>query len=383
MSFAAIELLSDGSENPSIPLAAVLVIRLVDWWADYGAPGRETMLVAATRNAITELTDTVEQAAVASIVNGLADDSAIPSRLLEYGRFILGRNRYATALAIFEAAARVTNEDSRSTVSLDARLGAALCLRTLGRLDDARRVFVEVRRIAGFRSDNARLLRAQLGLATVMRMRGNLPGARNAVARVLRACRRMAVKECEFAALQDLAVIHQQLGELERAVAFATEALPLAARGIEQAQILSNMAAFLVAMGRFESARDALLIQEATTTIEEARTVARNNIIALAAREGDEQTFDRYCGIQRHVALPPLYRVNFLIESARGCCRFDRMDEAAALLIEARNLAEQHNLARSLFEAERALETTNDRPQASETVVLAERELRRMAAALH
>jgi hypothetical protein len=116
--------------------------------------------------------------------------------------------------------------------------------------------------------------------------------------------------------------------------------------------VLNDIWAALVAMGRFSEARTALLIQEATTTSIEVRTIARINLMALAAREGDRDAFKAIRGQLAAVTLPPEMHVNFLIESARGMAEFGESQAVTELLQDAIGEARGVGLHQSVFEAE-------------------------------
>ena len=187
------------------------------------------------------------------------------------------------------------------------------------------------------------------------------------------------------------AAVALRRGATASAVRLGYEALQLTEGSNERDLILGDIGAYLIVMERYDAARDALLVLDATAATEVVRLNARVNMVALAARAGDERFFHAARAQIEKVALPAEARVNFLIESARGFREFGEHDAAAASLHEARVLATSMNLNRSVFEVDAMLAapthaapaTQNDtRVLDSDVVADVEHELRKMALAV-
>jgi hypothetical protein len=155
--------------------------------------------------------------------------------------------------------------------------------------------------------------------------------------------------------------------------------------------MLGDIGAYFIVMGRFEPARDALMILEATATTQLVRLNARVNMLVLAARSGDRELFAMSREQLESVTLAPETRVNYLIESARGLRKFGEPETARQLLEGARDLASSHGYNRSVFEAEEMLAERDVRVHATTSGALyedagaaepVEQELRKMALAV-
>jgi predicted Rdx family selenoprotein len=263
------------------------------------------------------------------------------------------------------------------------------CRRTLGTLTAAEEAYVNACKIAKRHREQHRLYRSQIGLASVITSRGNLPQADAMLKEIVQACGEAGFRDVSALALHDHSIIAHQRGDFDSAVCRAYQALQLTDSDGQRERILGDLGAFFVSMGRFQAARDALLVEEATAVAMQARTVARINLLSLAARLPDQSLFEAYRQKLSNVALAPDMEANFLIECARGLRLFDNAAEAKRLLERARDIAIEHELHRSAHEAETMLaetviETPIDRrpTMPSAAAVRVETELRTMAAAL-
>jgi hypothetical protein len=151
--------------------------------------------------------------------------------------------------------------------------------------------------------------------------------------------------------------------------------------------------AFLIVLERFDAARDALMILEATATDEVVRMNARVNLVTLGARSGDRALFDRWRCELAGAELTAESAANLMIESARGMRCFGEPEEERRLLKAAMAFARDRGLNRALFEAESLLEERDlvapeatksggTRAASHDPTAHVARELRVMAAAL-
>jgi hypothetical protein len=221
--------------------------------------------------------------------------------------------------------------------------------------------------------------------------RGNLPLADEMLGRIVEKSRAAECRTEQAMALHSQSVVAQRRGDLERAVCLSYESLQMTDAPSERDRVLGDIGAYFIVMARYDAARDALLVLEATTTVETVRWNARVNVLSLAARSEDRDLFE---GSRRQLEdkpLPPETRVNYLIESARGFREFGQPELAAGLLEDARTLATAHGLHRSAFEAEQMLSSNRIevesarreiRPLEPDPAAHVVQELRRMAAAV-
>jgi hypothetical protein len=172
------------------------------------------------------------------------------------------------------------------------------------------------------------------------------------------------------------------------AVRLAYQALCRTTAASERDLILGDIGGYLIMMDRFDAARDALMILEATGATEIVRLNARVNMVALGARAGDENLFRTSRARLEGVVLHAEAQVNYLIESARGLRAFGEGESARSLLESARDLAVEHNMNRSVFEAEEMLanrsapignKSSGIRIEETDTAAEVEQELRKMA----
>ena len=319
------------------------------------------------------------------------DIQAVLPRLFAYAGCLEKRVELTLAADVYGTIARLAEEDFDGDLLIDSFLRLGYCKRTLGELNDAESSYATAGKIAKRQKETARALRSQIGSAIVVLTRGNLPKAEELLAQVTVESERAECAEESSAALHARSVVAQRRGNLARAVCFAYEALQYTALPTERDSILGDIGAYFISMQRFDAARDALMILEATASTAMVRLNARVNMVALAARAGDRDLFTNSRTRLEGVALPPETQVNYLIESARGLRRFGESETARGLLEDARELAVSHGFNRSIFEAEEmlaeradAVHTTSGefRFEDSEAAAGVEQELRKMALAV-
>lgn len=378
---------AEGIEPPEI-LAALLVLRWVDLWITGGESCAvpDAQGVGVARMAIlAEGVSSDARQLLLSIVNAIqaseyVDLEPVFPRLFAYATLLERRGAFALAADVHELIVERSNDEAPDQMATDAATALGYCRYKCADLDAATRAYRSAARFAGYRHDIAAKLRARIGVATVVRLRGNLPRANELLAVVVGEARAAALPIAEGCALQEQAIVAKHAGDPERAIALGVEALQLL-HGTERERGLVNLSAALIEAGRFDAARDALLIHEATGVHIEGRRVARLNLLAIGARTHDRAAFDRYRALLANETLTPEFRVNYLVESARGMRAFGAGHEAMVLLEEARALAEHHGLNRVAFEAAGMLDTSPPSTPVSRMVQRAERELRRMAQA--
>jgi tetratricopeptide (TPR) repeat protein len=343
--------------------AGLLSLRLIDHWILAGAQmvQPESVSVRSVRNAIMAMpAHEPLREVLLGIVNTMqtlreVDMQPVLPRLAAYASLLERRSEYKLASDVYETVIRLGEEEFDGDVKIDALIRLGFCQRTLGVLDDAERAFTDALRIAKRRKEVARDLQSRLGLAGVTMVRGNLPRADELYIEIAadsenRNC------DAEFArAVHGRAVVSMRRGTFRKAACLAYDALQLTTAPTERERILADISALLILEERFDAAQDALMILDATAISESIRAGAKVNMTILAARKGDEAMFERARAQVPTRDLLPELEVNFLIESARGLRRFGRDGEAEPLLEQARAVALDHGLNRSLFEAEQLI----------------------------
>ena len=379
--------------------AGLLLMRLIDHWQLAGPVmvEPESVSMRSVREAIMHLdADDPSREVLLGMMNAMqtvreVDIQMLLPRLFAYAGCLEKRAELTLAVDVYGTIARLADEEYDGDLLLDALLNLGYCQRLLGALNAAETAYVAVGKLAKRRKYAAGTMRSQIGLGIVVMMRGNLPQAEDILARVAIDSAREGCRPEHARALHVRASVALRRGAIAGAVRLGYEALQLTDRSNERDLILGDIAAYLIVMGRYEAARDALMILDASATTEVVRINARVNMVALAARAGNAGLFRNARALLEHTALPGEARVNYLIESARGFRCFGEPDVATRLLDEARVLATDLNLNRSVFEAEamlaesaiRASTSRSDtRVEHSDVATDVEAELRKMALAV-
>lgn len=399
---AFFEAVGESEENSSKAHAAtagLLMLRLIDHWILAGPVmvEPESVSVRSVRHAIMQLeSNDPSREVLLGLINAMqtvreVDIQPVLPRLFAYAGCLEKRAELTLAADVYATIARLGEEDFDGDLLVDSFLRLGYCQRTLGGLADAEASYATAGKIAKRQKDTARALRSQIGVAIVVMTRGNLPKAEEMLAAVVAESERTDCIEVRANAYHSHSVVAQRRGELGRAVCLAYRAMQCSVLPKERDAILGDIGAYFVVMQRFEAARDALMVLEATSATESVRLNANVNMVALAARSGDKSLFANMRSRLANATLAPEIQVNYLIESARGLRRFGDSETAHSLLEEARTLAAEHGFNRSVFEAEEMLAARNVEPETanggirfidSDTAVEVELELRKMALAV-
>lgn len=396
---AFFEAVGESEENSSKAHAAtagLLILRLIDHWMLAGPVmvEPESVSVRSVRHAIMQLdVRDPSREVLLGLINTMqtvraVDMQPVLPRLFAYAGCLEKRAELTLAADVYATIARLAEEDFDGDLLVDSLLRLGYCQRMLGTLNEAETSYETAGKIAKRQKETARALRSQIGVAIVVMTRGNLPKAEELLADIAGESTASRCVEEASNALHVRSVAAQRRGDLGRAVCLAYEALQCTALPNERDSILGDIGAYFLLMERFDAARDALMILEATAANEMVRLNARGNMVALAARSGDRELFEASRARVDRAALPPEALVNYLIESARGCRRFGDAPGARSLLEEARTLAVEHGFNRSIFEAEEMLAERDTpsisvtKPEYAEATVAVERELHTLAMAV-
>jgi Tfp pilus assembly protein PilF len=375
------------------------MLRLIDHWVLAGPVmvEPESVSVRSVRNALMLLpANDPSREVLLGLVNAMqtvreVDVQPVLPRLFAYAGCLEKRLELVLAADVYATINRLAEEEFDGDLLIDSFLRLGYCQRMMGALNEAETSYTTAGKIAKRQKETARVFRSQIGVASVVMARGNLPKADELLEAVAVSCEQSNCAEVWSASLHVRAIVAQRRGELDRAVCLAHSSLKLTELQSERDRVLGDIGAFLIVMRRFDAARDALMVLEATTNSEYVRHNARVNMVVLAARANDPQLFESALKRTEGISLTPESQVNFLIESARGYRVFGEPEKARALLSQARDLAAEHGYNRSVFEAEEMLaervavaETASGgiRAEYSEAAADVERDLRTMALAV-
>ncbi len=399
---AFFEAVGESEENSSKAHAAtagLLVMRLIDHWILAGPVmvEPESVSVRSVRHAIMQLeSKDPSREVLLGLVNAMqtvreVDIQPVLPRLFAYAGCLEKRAELTLAADVYATIARLGEEDFDGDLLIDSFLRLGFCQRTLGVLSEAEASYTTAGKIAKRQKDTDRALRSQIGIAHIVMTRGNLPMADELLMQVAIASEEADCGEVASKALHEQSVVAQRRGDLDRAVCLAYRALQRTILPSDRDRILGDIGGYFIVMQRFEAARDALMILEATTTSDVVRTNALVNTVALAARSKDADLFVSARRSLANATLPPEAWVNYLIESARGYRLFGEPDRARTLLNEALEVAVDSGFTRAIFEAETMLaehETVAETPcggvrfEQSEAAASVEQELHAMALAV-
>lgn len=343
--------------------AGLLALRLVDHWMLAGPVmvEPESVSVRSVRDAIMAIpANDPQREVLLGLVNSMqtlreADVRPVLPRIFAYAGALERRGLLALAADGYQSVIRLGQEEEDGELLIDSYIRLGYCRRVLGALSNSEDAYATAVKVAKRLRQPTRVFRSQVGLAIVAMSRGNLPSADELLSKIVQESMVAGCRAEHAMALHAQSVVAQRRGDLDRAACLSFDALQLTDAPSERDRILGDIGAYFIAMERFDAARDALLVLEATTALQTVRWNARVNMLALAARSGEQQWFLDLRKQLEGEALPSETSVNYLIESARGFRRFGQPDLAAQLLNDARNVATEHGLNRSLFESEEML----------------------------
>jgi tetratricopeptide (TPR) repeat protein len=397
--FEAVGEAKENSSKAHTATAGLLMLRLIDHWVLAGPVmvEPESVSVRSVRKAIMQLeANDPTREVLLGLINAMqtvreVDIQPVLPRLFAFAGCLEKRTELTLASDVYGTIARLAEEDFDGDLLIDSFLRLGYCKRMLGELGDAESAYATAGKIAKRQKETARALRSQIGSALVVMVRGNLPHAEELLENIIAESERADCVEITSNALHVRSAVAQRRGAFGRAVCLAYEALQCTPLPNERDAILGDIGAYFIVMERFDAARDALMILEATAATEIVRLNARANMVVLAARAGDKVQFFSSRARMEGVTLTPENHVNYLIESARGLRQFGELEQARTFLEQARELAVEHGFNRSIFEVEEMLaerttlvRTTSGgtRIEHSEAAAGVEQELRKMALAV-
>jgi len=352
--------------------AGLLILRLIDHWELAGpqivAP--ESVSVRAVRAAIMALpTGDAIRECLLGIVNTMQtlremDVQPVLPRLFAYAQLLERRAEHALAEDVYVTIASRAVEEFETDLLVDAHLRTGFCRRTLGRFREAEEAYQRAGVVAKRHGEPQRALRSRVGLAIVASQVGNLPKSHDMFVGIIDDAKESGFPALAAECMHTLATVIYKQGFPVRALRMATESLRHLDDAIEMERVLGTIGALLIALERYTTARDTLLVVEATAVSEEMRRTARHALMTVAARAGDREEFDRTFRLADAQPVGAENQANFFIESARGFRRFGELARAAEQLSLGRLFAETHGLNRSVFEIE-SMEAELERERAA------------------
>lgn len=375
--FEALARADEGSAEWSGMAAGLVVLRLVDAWADeeparagLGLPG-----LPAVREAIGAMSEAdTARAVLDGIVGALersssGDLSLVAPRLFAYGRSLDFDGRWRVAIDVYRTLLDYAHPLMDADIATNASLRIGYCARVIGEWDDAAAGYDRAAEIALASGEEADFLRSRVGRANLAKDRGNIPEAEAMLDEVLERTARAELPDVRRIALHDRSAVAYLRGDHALAIRLAHEALALSAPGGGRDRLLADIGTYFAALGVREAARDAHLIVAHTALEQYARWSSTLSLLELAALDGVESAFDEYRRALASAPLPPDLGTRFHLYVARGEQGFGNTASALAEAERALALAETSGQHQLEFEAEGLVASLRSARRASERAI--------------
>lgn len=348
-----------GEESPEWRAlsAQLLVLRLGDYVHEAIEPVTPPQL-RETRRAIDSI---AEDARLHSLLWAITDaieatdTTQTAARLHDLGRVHLSSAAWTFAADVYELAAVLAAAAGDHPLTLDCLLWIGHALRMQRRFTEAERQYARLATAAAVTNSVRYQLEAELGVGKLAIDRTDFPAAQGRLDAVIARARAAGCTVVLSKALQDRSLVAGERGDYEGALELAHEALNLSDDARERDRILINVAMALRLLGRRDAARDANLLVAGTAQELDMRWLATINLMEIAYLDGRIETFERYRVQLAEEPLPPALDAMYYEYVGDGCAAFDRRPDAVVAYTRMLSIAEEHGLAKSIIDAERAL----------------------------
>lgn len=343
--------------------AGLLVLRLVDAWADDGpaAIASDAWAVSNVRAAI-EAVDpgTPIRSLLDRIVDAIEQSPANLRRalppLMAYGQALEYDAQWQLAADVYHTVLGHLDPLSDSDSAIAAHLGVSRAYRLLAQLHEAGAALDAAMDIATTSGDMVGFLRARIGLARLDLTRGNLPRAQEILDDTIRRAEGPALMDVKSRALHDRSNVAHQRGQYELAIQLAYHALRQSQSPREHDRILGDIALSFLELGVYSAAQDAYLVLSATAQEQYVRWAATLNLLEISALTGAETLFELYRRQLATETLPPLMQAAYHVNVGQAYRRFNDRAKAKRHLDRGRSIAGEFGFNRYVIEAEQALD---------------------------
>ena len=343
--------------------AGLVVLRLVDAWledtADVMKP--DTWGVKAVEAAIERVDDGTP---IKTILRGIMDAMkasknrsarVVTPRMMAYAKALEYDAKWAMAADVYDTIIGHTHPVQESDTAIVAHLQSAVCLRTLGRFDEAQVAYATAGAIAEQAGDMLGVLRARIGDAKIAVARGNLPRAEALLDETISAATLHGVRTAHSMALHDRATVAGMQGKYELTIQLAYDALRESTVPIDRDRILNDIGMAFHMLGIRSAARDAFLVLSVTATEQYMRWLATLGLMTIAAEDHSQPVFEQLQRTLRTASLPPQLETEYYLRLGLAYREFEEEDLCEIALAKAVKLAESYGFNQLLFEAESAL----------------------------
>jgi tetratricopeptide (TPR) repeat protein len=353
----------EGSPDWRSISAGLLVLRLFDSWVDYGHEIVTTDMTGL--RAIREAIDAIDEVnPVRELLRGVIDTmydaetvdiKGVTPKLMAYARALDHSGKWSLAADVLRTVLAALDPHDDADMAIAANMHLGYVCRTQSLWEDAEEAYKTAEKIAARTNDLASVLRAHIGKANLVSAKGNLPQAEKLFEGIIDKATTAGLAEVRGTAFQDRAVVAFHRGEYERAVLYSFEALAATKVPAHRDRVLFDIAASFIALGNWETARDANLILASAGQEQMVRWAAMVNLMEIASHEGFEIAFDQYRRELEAASLPPYTMALYRLSLGQCLHRLGRLDEADTALRAAIDLSTANRFNQIVFQSEKDL----------------------------
>jgi tetratricopeptide (TPR) repeat protein len=349
--FEALGASETGTPEWEATSAGLVVLRLVDRWVwrhvrERAPTFREFVTVrrAVARVAAGALREALEQLASAVAVFSGARAAPVNDCLMGYAQVLQDGAQWSLAADVYDTVLMNARSASDTRALPVCAVRAGLCLRMMGKLQEADRVYRFGLDIASEIGDQHSAMLARVGTAAVAAQRGELAEAEAVLDLVIIGAVGPDLKAVRAAALHDRGAVALVRREFERAVLLLYEAFALYGDMANRDRALNDLATALGSLGLRSAARDAYFVIHSTSHQRDLRWWAGLNLMRLAVLERNEGEFEQYRRLLRAESLTGTHAAHYALFVGEGHARFGRPERARQAFSRAAELALQFGL---------------------------------------
>jgi tetratricopeptide (TPR) repeat protein len=331
--------------------AGLVVLRLVDRWVwrhvrERAPTFREFVTVrrAVARVSPGDLRAALEQLASAVAVFSGARSAPVNDSLMAYAQVLQDGAQWSLAADVYDTVLMNARSASDTRALPVCAVRAGLCLRMMGKLAEADRVYRFGLDAASDIDDRHSALLARVGMAAIAAQRGELAEAETVLDEVIIGADEPELRAVRAAALHDrggVAIVRQ---EYERAVLLLYEAFALYGDMANRDRALNDLATALGSLGLRGAARDVYFVIHSTSHQRDLRWWAGLNLMRLAVLERNEGEFEQYQRLLRAESLTGTHAAHYALFVGEGHARFGRPERARRAFSRAAELALEFGL---------------------------------------
>jgi len=275
--------------------------------------------------------------------------------LMEYGKTLQDEGAYELAADVYQLAAELGRREHGLKLAPAALLRVGVCLRRLGRYQEAERAYRGAAALAQEIGDYVTELLSNTGRAKVAIEQDRYTAARGQLDRVITAARKRDLRHPLALALHDRGSLSNREGHLENALVDFGESLELQIDRAEQIRVLGDVGVTLLKLGLADMARDVFACVRDESPEVDMQTTATINLLQVAADQRQWDEFDRLRHVLEVMTLPPYRHCEFLETLGEGLAIRGLDNQSRMTYHTLRDIAERGELHEFQSLAERAL----------------------------